>query len=341
MTTPKKNIKSPLENFIVRSATMEDLAAVIDLFNASSMDTMGINEFTLERYQKEWSTPGFNLETDCQLVTTLDGTVVGVTEIWCLSPYVRIFAWVRVHPDYRGQGIGTYLTEWGEERARKAIPLAPEGARVLLEGGNTSTHQPAKELLEAQGYTLARHFISMKIEMDSPPPEAIWPKGITIRTMKPDDDLAFVYRAIDDAFKDHWGHVDEPFEEGFAKWQHWVISDPDYNPALWFLAMAGEEIAGLSLCMPWASGYTDMSYVDTLGVRRPWRRQGLALALLHHSFAQFYQRGVFKVSLDVDASSLTGATRLYEKAGMHTYRQFSLFRKELRPGKDLTTQAVE
>jgi hypothetical protein len=44
----------------------------------------------------------------------------------------------------------------------------------------------------------------------------------------------------------------------------------------------------------------------------------------------------------VDAQSLTGATRLYQKAGMRPdpQRQFSLYEKELRPGKDITTRSV-
>lgn len=83
-----------------------------------------------------------------------------------------------------------------------------------------------------------------------------------------------------------------------------------------------------------------MGYVHTLGVRRDWRRRGIALALLRHSFGKFYRRGVCKVSLHVDAKSLTGATRLYEKAGMHVDRQSHHYEKELRPGKDLSTRSV-
>ncbi len=83
-----------------------------------------------------------------------------------------------------------------------------------------------------------------------------------------------------------------------------------------------------------------MGYVHTLGVRRPWRRRGIALALLHHSFGEFFNRGKSKVSLHVDAKSLTGATRLYEKAGMHVDRLSHNYEKELRPGKDLSTQSV-
>ncbi len=84
-----------------------------------------------------------------------------------------------------------------------------------------------------------------------------------------------------------------------------------------------------------------MGWVNVLGVRRPWRRQGLALALLHHSFNIFQQRGKKRAGLGVDAGSLTGATRLYEKAGMHSYRQEDIYEMVLRDGKDLVKRNIE
>ncbi|MEZ4726737.1 MAG: hypothetical protein R3E79_06345 [Caldilineaceae bacterium] len=93
------------------------------------------------------------------------------------------------------------------------------------------------------------------------------------------------------------------------------------------------------------------SVIPRLPTIRPWvdcqsRRPPplapaqLALALLHHAFGEFYRRGVKKVGLGVDASSLTGATRLYEKAGMKPFRQYNTYEKELRPGRDLTTRQL-
>jgi ribosomal protein S18 acetylase RimI-like enzyme len=65
------------------------------------------------------------------------------------------------------------------------------------------------------------------------------------------------------------------------------------------------------------------------------------MALLLHSFGEFYRRGIHKVALGVDAQSLTGATRLYERAGMHIVRQYARYEKELRPGVELSTQALK
>ena len=70
-----------------------------------------------------------------------------------------------------------------------------------------------------------------------------------------------------------------------------------------------------------------------LGVRPAWRTKGLGLSLLHLSFGEFYKRGTKTIGLGVDASNNTGATRLYQKAGMHTVSEFVTFEKEFRAGK--------
>jgi ribosomal protein S18 acetylase RimI-like enzyme len=135
--------------------------------------------------------------------------------------------------------------------------------------------------------------------------------------------------------------VERPEEEEIRLWQHRVEHDQNFDPSLWFLAMDGDEIAAVALCHPHLGEDPEMGFVDILGVRRPWRRQGLALALLHHAFGEFYRRGRKQVSLGVDSASLTGATRLYEKAGMYVARQLDMYEKELRPGRELGTRSVE
>ena len=270
-----------------------------------------------------------------------DGSIVGHAAVWDSEPHVRIYVAGDVHPEYKGQGIGTALCQWAEERGRQAILKAPAGTRVALLQERSSTHEAAQKLLGKQGYRSVRHSFRMVIEMNGPPPEPVVPDGITIRTFVRDQDLGALVLADRDAFQDHWGYVEHPFEEAYQEWAHWINNNPDHDPSLWFLAMDGEEIAGLSLCCPKTVEDPGMGWVDGLGVRRPWRRRGLALALLHHSFGEFYRRGKRKVGLGVDTQSLTGATRLYEKAGMHADRQYVMYEKELRPGKDLSTQSLK
>jgi ribosomal protein S18 acetylase RimI-like enzyme len=97
------------------------------------------------------------------------------------------------------------------------------------------------------------------------------------------------------------------------------------------IAWDGDQIAGFSL-----NRYRMGSgWIGTLGVRRPWRKRGLGEALLLHSFGEFYRRGTKTVGLGVDAQNPTGATRLYQKAGMYPASEFVIYEKELRPGREI------
>lgn len=81
--------------------------------------------------------------------------------------------------------------------------------------------------------------------------------------------------------------------------------------------------------------------MNTLAVRRPWRKRGLGLALLEYGFGMLYGRGDHSIGLGVDLQNLTGATRLYERAGMRVRTRIALYEKELRPGEDLRTSGID
>jgi GNAT superfamily N-acetyltransferase len=189
--------------------------------------------------------------------------------------------------------------------------------------------------MEDRGLTLQRHFWRMVIDFDGAPPEPVWPEGLHVSTYAAEDDLLAVFRAQEEAFRDHWGFVEQPEEEAFAEWQKWALGREKFDPALWFLAMDGDEIAGVCLCRRDFSEDADMGWVGTLGVRKGWRKRGLGLALLQHAFNVFHQEGKLRVGLGVDAASLTGATRLYEKAGMNVARRYDNYEKVVRPGRDI------
>jgi ribosomal protein S18 acetylase RimI-like enzyme len=229
---------------------------------------------------------------------------------------------------------------WGEKRARQAIKRAPDGAKVVMRSGTFSHYDPAADLLSGMRMNFIRHFLTMAIELDEEPEKPAWPTGIKVRSMESIEELETVVHAVRDSFKDHWGFLETPYEQEFDQWLHFVQNDEEYDPTLWFLAMDGKDVAGISLCRHKSDEDPEIGWVNVLGVLRPWRRKGLGLALLNHSFRELKRRGQGRAGLGVDASSLTGATGLYEKAGMHSIRQFDLYEKELRPGQDLTKQSI-
>lgn len=343
MKTSVQNLESVLvlAPFVVRPATFDDAARATELFNLCSREQVGREEFRAEDLRVEWKSPGFELARDTRLVLTTEGALVGYADLWATAPYVRLYAWGRVHPDFRGRGIGTALLQWGETEARQRLPLAPEGARVALLQSTVTTDLTAQALFEAQGFVRTRYFSRMVIEFDGATPEPQVPAGLVIRPYVHGVEELAVIRAISAAFKDHWGYVERPEEENVRQWMHHINNDPDFDPSLWFVAMDGDDIAGMALCHSHIAEDPEMGWVGTLGVLRPWRHRGLGLALLQHAFREFQQRGRRRVGLGVDAQSLTGATRLYERAGMKVVRQYVNYEKELRPGIDLATQTLD
>lgn len=330
-------------DYMIRPTQWEDLQGTSDLINAWSRHYLGVPDSEVEDLRREWETPGMNLESCTRVAVAPDGQIVAYYEVWDQNtPPVRIHLWGRVHPDHEGRGLGTTLISWAIERARQALPRAPEEARVTLGVGANTIHTAALQLFEENGFSLVRHYLRMVIDLDEPPAKAAWPQGIKVRSLVRGQDERRVIQAVRDSFRDHWGWVETDFEESYQRWITHLNNNPDFDPDLWFIAEEDGQIAGISLCWKKVTGDPDLGWVGTLGVLRPWRRRGLGLALLMHSFDELYRRGQRKVGLGVDAYSLTGATRLYEKAGMRSdpKYQISFYELELRPGIDLTTQQV-
>ena len=220
----------------MRPAKMDDVEAVAALLNAYAIEQIGRAQFEADAIRSRWQSPHFNVETDSRVVIAPDGKLVGHGGVWDVQPHVRIYGGGRVHPEYKGQGIGTTLSRWVEERARQAIPKASEGARVVLLQETLSTDTAAQELLRKQGYRLVRHAFRMVIEMDAPPPEPVVPEGLTLRPFVRGQEERAVILAVREAFKDAWGFVEHPFEDEYKEWMHRIDNDPDYDPSLWFVA---------------------------------------------------------------------------------------------------------
>lgn len=330
--------------FTRRNARWEDLAAAVRLFNLYDQHYLGYQGWTLNIIDTDWKTPKFNLEEDIHLVFSPEGEMVGYIEVWAISdPPVHPWLWGRVHPDFTGLGIGTYLLNWGEAHARAAIPRCPEDARIAFRAGTDTTIEPPKLLFESFGMKLVRHSFRMLIEMDGNPPRPVLPKGITIESVSdPQSAIETMCRLDMEAFRDHFGYIEPRFEDHLARMKNWLTNDEHVNdPSLWFLAMDGDQAVGMAICARWDIEKRSHGYVNDLCVLRSHRKRGIGMALLQHAFREYYRRGKKGVTLGVDAGNLTGALRLYEKAGMHVHRQFDLYEKELRPGVEYSVETLE
>ncbi len=322
----------------LRATQPQDAGLVAGLINKFSQRLQGINENTAADLVNFWQTPGVSLTDDTRLLLGADGSPLGYIEAVAReNPPTHPFIWMRTDPDYV-YDVAAPLFDWGMARCSEALARVPADLRVAIGTFFVGGYEPMQTLFESRGFKLIRHSLQMEVSFAGPPAAVdAWPQGIRLKPFDLEKDVPAIYRAHDEAFSDHFGHIEQPFEEGLSLFRHWMIEDEAFDPSLWFVAVDGTEVAGYSICRVSNQEEPPIGWVSILGVQRPWRKRGLGMALLLHSFGEFYRRGLRKAGLGVDASNLTGALRLYERAGMTVAHRYDRYEKELRPGKELMT----
>lgn len=142
----------------------------------------------------------------------------------------------------------------------------------------------------------------MRRSLTEPFAAPAWPDGVAVGTFTPGD-APGVHALLEQAYAQGGGSV-----TGFDEWLPAMTGDSEFAAELWFVARAGDEIAGTALC--WTS-----AFVKDIAVAAAWRRRGLGTALLLHCFAVFASRGAPSLDLKVDSHNPSGAVRLYEQLG--------------------------
>jgi ribosomal protein S18 acetylase RimI-like enzyme len=277
------------------------------------------------------------VHTDIQrdmLFVEVDGAVIGYNRTWSAreedGPW--LYGWVGVlKPEWRGRGLGTAALNYMEAHLRElAAAEAGEGERYFqAEAAKTETRREA--LLAGAGYEVARVERMMAQPLHGPGVEPVvvspMPEGVEVRPVPPELYRA-VWEADAEAFRDHWGYV-PPTEADYERW----LSSPRFNAALWKVAFdrASGEVAGMVLNFINQNENEDYNrnrgYTEGISVRRPWRRQGLARALLTRSLQMFQEMGMAEAALGVDSQNLSGAFRLYESVGFKEIQRYTIFRK--------------
>jgi GNAT superfamily N-acetyltransferase len=236
--------------------------------------------------------------------------------------------WGFVHPTWRRRGVGSAILGWLEDRQRAIAATHPQDGPRFHQAECFNSETARTALLERHGYAAARRWYQMTRPLDGDIPDAPLPDGLEVRPVTPD-----YYRQIWDAdveaFRDHWGYA-EPREEDYRAW----LDDPVVmQTELWQIAWDGDRIAGQVRTFinheENAQQGRLRGYTEEISVQRPYRRRGLATALIMRSLRILKARGMTEAALGVDAENTSGALRLYERCGYRVANSGAVYRKPM------------
>ncbi|MDQ2940768.1 MAG: GNAT family N-acetyltransferase [Chloroflexota bacterium] len=311
----------------------QDLPAMLRVYRAAEAAD-GLEEvLTLEQLKLNYATlvncdPARDI-----LLAEVDGQVVAYSRVFWTELVEGGRSYQNfgfVHPDWRRRGIGGAMHRHNEELLREIAAEHSDVAPKWFASDSVESDSGNTALLLGSGYQPARYFYDMVLPALDAVEEPPMPDGIELRPVAGDQYRA-IWLAGAEAFRDHWGE-NEWTEEDWTRFE----SDPaNADPRFWHIGWDGGEISGVVITTVPLEENEEHGrarvYVASVSVRRPWRRRGLARALLTGSLVAAREAGFTSASLGVDSNSPTGATDLYESIGFVPERTFITYRKPLNP----------
>jgi mycothiol synthase len=314
-----------------RPLALADAAAYARLSEACRVADGGTEVTTEETARRELTDPHTPVATNSACLAAEDGELVAYGAVMERLDGTRarhVYLWGTTHPAHRGRGIGSALVSWAVARGREILAGRPADLPRLLEAFRDEAMTDAIELHQRLGFRPVRWYHDMRRDLRQPIPDEPGPAGLQVVAFDPawEERVRLVHN---EAFADHWGSEPLPvdvFERDF-------VGDPRFRADLSFLVLDGAELVGYTLNYvaedDWAvTGIRD-GWIGQLGVRRGWRRRGVATALLVRSMLAFRDAGLEMASLDVDSENPTGAVGVYERVGFRPEKRFVRLALEL------------
>jgi mycothiol synthase len=309
----------------------EDLPAMLRVYNAAH-EADGLEDVTtLEDMTLNYTTL-VNCDPDRDItIAEVDGGVVAYSRVFWqdLVDGGRSYPnFGFVHPAWRRRGIGAALHRLNEARLREIAAGHGDVAPKTFESESVDRDAGNAALLATDGYEAVRWFHDMVAPtldgiVAPPMPEGVELRPVTRELYRP------IWEASAEAFRDHWGEAEWTEED----WRRFDAEPDNADPVFWRVGWDGDEIAGaIVTTVPREENERHgrrRVYVSAVSVRRPWRRRGLARALLASSLVGAREAGFTSASLGVDTNSPTGATNLYRSLGFEPERTFTAWRKPL------------
>ncbi len=326
-------MRTPPPGFVLRPyADLPDVPEMLRVFTASN-EADEIDERMSAAGLTTWlSHPSEHFDPANDLVLAeVDGEVVGYGWAFWVDTTDGLREYLtrgHVHPAWRRRGVGSAIMARNEAHLR-GLAARHESDRERVMGTFADERRPgAVALVLANGYQPVRYFFEMLrptlTDIDVPP----MPDGLELRPVGDRDGYRRIFDADAEAFMDHWGG----FDASDASFEEW-LDQPDFDPSLFVVAFDGDEIAGVVINEIDAHENEALQrkrgLLASVFVRRPWRRRGLAAALVARSLLLLRERGMTSAWLGVDGENPTGALGVYERAGFAVHSRGMQYRKPM------------
>jgi len=310
----------------------QDFPTIVEVSNRS-MDADGdAFVFTMNDVRSEYGTPiNFDPREDVMIVE-LDGKPVGVSSVrWKQKPDgIRLYEHhAHLVPEARLPGLRRSMFLWDEQRLREIAAGHDTPDKKMLEVWTKAEMNDWRKLVAANGYTDDWHMFEMKRpDLDDIPDHRL-PPGIEIRPVTKEN-FSAVFEGAREAFRDERSYTEERWgEEAYRR----TLENPQLRLDLWQVAWAGEQVVGgVAVIISEeenAAFNRKRGWTEAVFVRRPWRKQGVARALLASSLRALKEAGMEEAALGVDTDNPSGALRVYKQIGYVEAYEFIFARKPL------------
>lgn len=297
--------------FTARPATWDDIELLTELIRMCELVDNGAAEVEAEDIAGDWRRPTMDLSKDSLFVFDANGIAAANAEIFASRAEAHVL------PQYRGQGIGTYLAHWIE---RRGIEQGCDFIRQVV--ASRSTDKLA--LLKRAGYAFSDTAWALSIDIeDAPLGAGKLPEGYLLREFQIGSDDAATWRVVEDAFSP-WPNREPTTVES---WRAMTLQRTDFESDLLPLIEFNGSIVGVLFGIDYPND--NNGWVQQIAVNEQHRGQGIGSALLREAFARFAQRNRTTVGLSTD--SRTGALDLYIRTGMSVKNEFTGMALKLNP----------
>lgn len=306
-----------------------DFLVAFEVHTASVEADQIEEQLTLESFTSQTRDTTSGNPAPDMILAEIDGKAVGYGRCWWYKQVngdIIYSSHIEIKPEWRSKGIGGVIGQFLESRLQVISRQHPPNAPRFHQMTAYTTRRWLVDLIEQLGLQSVRSTVWMARPCSLPIELSPLPAGLEIRPPRTGE-LRKVWDCKSEGFKDNFGAV-PPTEEAYQKW----VTDPKFQPQLWKIAWDGDQPVGNIwnyILHNQNQNYNRLrAYTEAISVRKPWRRKGVARALLTRSIQMFRDMGMGETYLRVDTQNSSQALNFYKEMGYAEDNRFDIFRKQ-------------